>query len=112
MGLDPVARFTEALNIVKEQPCWEAAVVAFVGCAETVSVLGRGGSEEDRTKLRLGLVTAWHNVVTPLDIPGIPPIVEDTIDNVVEQVVAVGSGAAFDKIAELRARIEAKLKAA
>lgn len=112
MPLSPVNRFKEAFRVAKKGGTWQAALVTLVACCETVAALGRGGSDEDRAALRADLVVAWSEIVTPMNLPGVPDSFEPMVDALIENAISAGSIAAFDKIAELRAEVDSILKAA
>ena len=112
MPLSATTRFREALQLVKQDATLLGVLVGLVACCEAVVTMSRAGTEDDRAALRSGLIMAWHDEITPLDIPGIPNSIEPMVDGFIEQAVIAGTAVAFDRLADLRAQVEAKLKAA
>lgn len=111
MPLNATTRFKEALYLVKNDGTLLGILVGLQGCCEFVVTMSRTGTEDERAALRGGLLTAWHDVITPLDIPGIPNSIEPMVDTFIENALVAGVAIGFDKVAELRSQVEAKLAA-
>lgn len=74
--------------------------------AEIVEALSRCGTDEDRAQLKADVLKVVHEHVTPLDIPGLPNIIEPYIDNALETGVGAGLDVAFAKLSEIKVEID------
>lgn len=102
---------SEGLVIVKKQdinPAQKAMLGGLVllhMVAEIVETLSRDGTDADRAQLKADVIRVFHEQVSPLDIPGLPNIVEPFIDNAIETGVASGLDIVLAKLADVRAEI-------
>ncbi len=88
------------------------ALVLLGSLADVISTLSVNGTDVERLQLASDIKAAWHEHVTPLNLPGVPDTFEPMVDALIEQGVSASVDAGLEQIAAFRAEVDAIVNAA
>ena len=91
-----------------------AGLVALNGVANVVEAVGHTGTDQERAALKADLIAVYNERIAPLNIRTIPDRfgIEAMFDSYVGALLASGVDAGYEYLAQVRAEVDAAVKAA